>query len=107
MGQGNAFGLAKDTFQAEQFLKYQEARHNTVNLAFQKCVVPTSQGAADPFDLREEERHCVEEYALQYAAFSTREFKHFTSLYEQYQKDLYAMATQRSMEAQARQDLRQ
>lgn len=107
MGQGNAFSLAKDTFQAEQFLKYQEARHAIVHRAFQKCVAPTSEGATDPLDLREDERLCVEEYALLYANFSQREFTHFSSLYEQLQKDMHEIARHQQMEAMARQDLQQ
>ncbi|CCW60527.1 unnamed protein product [Phytomonas sp. EM1] len=105
MGQGS-IGLVRDTITAEQFLKYQEANHRMVHRAFQKCVAPTSKGRVDIFDLADEERNCVEEFALLYAAFAKKSFLHFNSLYEQHQRDMYEKARLEYMQQQARQDLK-
>lgn len=106
MGQGNAFGMATDIIRSEQFLAFQEHRHKTAHLAFQRCVAPTSEGGtADPYELREEERRCVEEYALLYAAFIKKEAPHFSTLYQQHQQGLHEKARQQYMEMQARQQL--
>lgn len=105
MGQGRAVGLAKDTITSEQYLKYQEARHRVVHRAFQKCVVPSSKGKDDPYDLTQEERNCVEEFALMYSSFAQKGFLQFTGLYEQHQKDMYERARLEYMQQQARKDL--
>ncbi|KAK7197478.1 hypothetical protein NESM_000697300 [Novymonas esmeraldas] len=107
MGQSNGAALAKDTITAEQFLKYQEARHRIVHRAFVKCVVPSSKGKDDGYDLTPEERLCVEEYAILYAGYAKREFLHFSSLYEQYQRDMYEKARIEMMRQTARKDMQQ
>ncbi|CCW67594.1 unnamed protein product [Phytomonas sp. Hart1] len=105
MGQGS-IGLVRDTITAEQFLNNQKANHRIVHRAFQKCVVPTSKGKNEGFDLTEEERNCVEEFAFLYAAFAKKNFLHFTSLYEQHQREMYEKARLEYMQQQARQDLK-
>ncbi|KPA82122.1 putative mitochondrial hypothetical protein [Leptomonas pyrrhocoris] len=105
MGQGNGTALAKDTLQAEQFLKYQEARHAIVHRAFVKCVVPSSTGKDDGYDLSPEERMCVEEFAILYAGFAKKGFIHFSTLYEQHQRDVYERARLEYMQQQARQEI--
>ncbi|CAJ1005137.1 hypothetical protein Q4I28_000453 [Leishmania naiffi] len=105
MGQSNGAALAKDTAAAEQFLKYHEARHRVVHRAFVKCVVPSSKGKDDGYDLTPEERLCVEEFAILYAGFAKREFLHFTSLYEQYQRDQFEKMRLEMMQQQARKDI--
>lgn len=105
MGQANGAALAKDTFQSEQFLAYQEARHNIVHRAFVKCVVPTSKGKDDGYDLTPEERMCVEEFAILYAGFSKKSFLSFSTLYQQHQQDMYEKARLEYMQQVARQDI--
>ncbi|GET92188.1 hypothetical protein, conserved [Leishmania tarentolae] len=105
MGQSNGAALAKDTITAEQFLKYQEARHRITHRAFVKCVVPSSKGKDDGYDLTPEERMCVEEFAILYAGFAKKEFLHFSSLYEQYQRDQFEKMRLEMMQQQARKDI--
>jgi hypothetical protein len=105
MGQRNGVELAKDTFQSEQFLKYQEARHRIVHRAFVKCVVPSSKGKDDGYNLTPEERMCVEEFALLYAGFAKKSFLYYSSLYEQHQRDMYEKARLEYMQHQARQNI--
>ncbi|KAG5468176.1 hypothetical protein LSCM1_02152 [Leishmania martiniquensis] len=105
MGQSNGAALAKDTVSAEQFLKYQEARHRMVHRAFMKCIAPSSKGKDDGYDLTPEERMCVEEFAILYAGFAKKEFLHFSSLYEQYQRDQLEKMRLEMMQQQARKDI--
>lgn len=97
--------LAKDTFQAEQFLQYNEARHRIVHRAFAKCVAPSSKGKEDGYDLSPEERMCVEEFAILYAGFAKKGFLQFSGLYEQHQRDMQEKARLEYMQMQARHDI--
>lgn len=105
MGQSNGAALAADTFQAEQFLEYQTARHDIVHRAFVKCVVPSSKGKDDGYDLTAEERGCVEEFAILYASFAKKSFIQFSSLYQQHQRDMMEKQRLAYMQQMARQDL--
>ncbi|KPI85586.1 hypothetical protein ABL78_5361 [Leptomonas seymouri] len=105
MGQGSSVGLTKDTIQSEQFLKYQAARHDIVHRAFMKCVVPSSKGKDDGYNLTPQERMCVEEFAILYSGFAKKGFMHFSTLYEQHQRDMYERARLEYMQQQARQDI--
>lgn len=105
MGQANGMALMLDTISSEQFLEYQTARHKMVHRAFVKCVVPTSTGKDDGYDLTKEEQMCVEEFALLYAGFAKKSFLQFGSLYQQHQRDLMEKQRLEYMQMMARQDL--
>lgn len=105
MGQGNGIALARDTLTSEQYLRYQETRHRIVHRAFAKCVVPTSKGKDDGYDLVEDERMCVEEFALLYSSFAKQSYLHFSSLYEQHKRDMYEKMRLEYMQQMARKDI--
>lgn len=107
MGQGNGVQTTVDTISSEQFREFMETEHRIVHRAFQKCVVPSSKGAEDGFDLTLEERNCVEEYAVLYAGFMKKSFIQFTSLYQQHYAEMMERSRREFQAQQAREELHQ
>lgn len=107
MGQGQSLSESiRTTIDSDQFLQQQLAHHQAVHLAFQKCVVPSTLGGdLDNRSLTREEKDCVNEYALLYAAERQKGYLQFRTLFEEYQQRAMKKFLQENKERAAREDL--
>lgn len=107
MGQGQSLSESiRTTIDSDQFLEQQLAHHEIVHLAFQKCVVPSTLGGnLDKRSLTDEEKNCVNEYALLYAIQHQKGYLQFRTLFDQYQQRAMEKFLQENKERVAREDL--
>lgn len=107
MGQSQSLPASvRNTIDSDQFLAEQLAHHEIVDLAFRKCVVPSTLGGnSDSRSLTREEKECVHEYALLYAVQRQKGYIQFRTLFEQYQQRAMEKFMQENKERVAREDL--